>query len=88
MNEQTGYLLLGALIAVTVVLLIGAMIGGVVVLRGLGYFGRFKGLQLSRNGKGDMSFGGVIDETPPEPALAGTPLEAPAELPSEAQTMQ
>lgn len=75
--EQTNFALLGALIAVALVLLAVVAIGGFVLLRGLGYFGRFKGFQASRK-DGAMSFGGVIDETKPEPPRL-EPIDVPAE---------
>lgn len=62
--EQTNFALLGALIAVALVLLLLVGLGAYLVLKGVGYFGRFKGLQANRK-DGAMTFGGIVDETPP-----------------------
>lgn len=60
--EQTNFALLGALVAVAVVLLVIVAFGGYLVLRGVGYMARFKGLQANRK-DGAMTFGGIVDET-------------------------
>lgn len=89
MNEQTGYLLLGALLAITVVLLISGVIVLILGVKVADYIGRFKGLKLSRNGQGDMTFGGVIDERRPEPALrSAPPVDMPAEALEDPQSLQ
>jgi hypothetical protein len=77
--EQTNFALLGALIAVALVLLAVVAVGGYMLLRGVGYFARFKGFQASRK-DGSMSFGGVVDETPTPPKPPSfVPVDAPAE---------
>jgi len=73
--EQTNYALLGALIAIALVLLLVVAGCGYLLLRGVSYFGRFKGLQASRK-DGAMTFGGIVDETKPEPPPI-VPLDAP-----------
>lgn len=69
MTPETGFLLLGMLIAICVVLVAGAIFVGTLSIKGVRYVGRFKGLQASRNARGEMTFGGVIDEALPEPEL-------------------
>lgn len=77
--EQTNFALLGALLAVAVVLLLVVSVGGYFVIRGASYFGRFKGLQANRK-DGSMTFGGIVDETPPPPKPSRfAPVETPAE---------
>ncbi len=76
--EQTNFALLGALIAVALVLLVVVGVGGFLLLRGVGYFARFKGFQASRK-DGSMSFGGVVDETKPEPSPRFAPPVEPSE---------
>lgn len=73
--EQTNYALLGALLAIALVLLLVVAGGGYLVLRGVSYFGRFKGLQANRK-DGAMTFGGIVDETKPEPRPV-VPIEMP-----------
>ncbi len=76
MSQESGYMALGALIAVALVLLVLVVLG-VVAVRGLAsYFARFKGMQASRNARGEMTFGGVIDETPPPPRVVYLPDSA------------
>jgi hypothetical protein len=75
--EQTNFALLGALIAVALVLLLLVGAGGFLLLRGVNYFARFKGFQASRK-DGAMSFGGVVDETKPEPPRV-IPIDTPSE---------
>jgi hypothetical protein len=81
--EQTNFALLGALIAVAVVLLVLVAVGLYAIARALGYAAHFKGFQASRK-NGAMSFGGVIDETKPEPPARITPVETPEDAAFEA----
>ncbi len=60
-------------------LLLVVGVGGYLLLRGASYFGRFKGLQANRK-DGAMTFGGIVDETPPPPKPSRfVPVDAPAE---------
>ena len=70
MTSDTGFLLLGMLVMLSILLLAGVIFVGTLMIKGTRYVGRFKGLQASRNAKGEMTFGGVIDEVPPEPEFA------------------
>lgn len=81
--EQTNFALLGALIAVAVVLLLVVAVGAYVLLRLGGYFARFKGFQASRK-DGAMSFGGVVDETKPEPTRLVESIAPPEDTAFEA----
>lgn len=63
-NEQSFFLALGALVAVAVVLLVVVIFGATVTLKVIGYAARFRGIQLGRNARDEMTFGGIIDETP------------------------
>jgi hypothetical protein len=66
-NTETAFALLGALIAVAVILLALVVFGGVVVSKLFAYVAHFKGFQGNRNAKNEMTFTAVIDETPPAP---------------------
>lgn len=62
--EQTSFLLLGALVALAIVLVAFAIFVGVLVSKGIGYFGRFIGFQAGRDDKDKLTATFVIDETP------------------------
>lgn len=65
MSQEMGYAALGALIAVALVLAVLVWLGIKAARAAAGYVARFKGLQAGRNAKGEMTFGGVIDESRP-----------------------
>ncbi len=75
MTIETGYALLGAALALLIVLGAFAIFIGTLTTRALSYFGRFKGFQASRNARDEMSFGGVIDESAPPPPAIQLPTE-------------
>jgi hypothetical protein len=81
LNAETSFALLGALIAVAVVLLALVVFGGVVAVRVVGYIARFKGFQGNRNAKNEMTFTAVVDETPP-PAPGSLIIRAQDEPPA------
>ena len=84
MTNETAFALLGALIAVAVILLAVVVCGAMVLRWFIAYVGRFKGFQANRNTKNEMVFGGMIDETPPPPPRPRfEPVDEPV-LPPEA----
>lgn len=64
MSEETSYVLLGALIALLVVLVAFTIFVGTVTTRAIGYAARFKGFQAGRNAQNEMTFTAKIDESP------------------------
>ena len=86
--EQTAFLLLGALIATAIVLVAIVIFVGTIANKALRYGGRFKGIQLGRKGNGEMSFGGVIDETPGAYKDIDAVMAAQADLVEVAHTLK
>lgn len=62
--EQTSFLVLGALVALLIVLVTFAIFFGTIGWKALGYAARFRGFQAGRDAKNQMTFTVAIDETP------------------------
>ena len=76
MNQETSFALLGALVALLVVLVVFAIFVGTIAKRAIGYAARFKGFQAGRNANHEMTFSAKIDESPlDEDGYPELPLE-------------
>lgn len=84
MTEQTSWALLGALIAVAVILLALVIFGLTIAAKAVSYAAKFKGFQAGRNAKSELSFSGIIDETPPPSPRRFEPADVEPVLPPEA----